>query len=60
MDSVNCRLCGKEIENVTHTHTQRGQIEGTRDRGKLRITYLVNLSEWISEEGLGEITDIIY
>lgn len=41
----------ESLENLIFT----GLIEGKRNRGKHHIKWLVRLSEWMAERGLGEI-----
>ncbi len=43
----------KGLENLILT----GRIEGKRDKGKQRMTYLAGLSKWMTERGLGEVAE---
>lgn len=42
------------LESLIHT----GEIEAKRERGKYRITYMMDLSKLMAKQSLGEITKI--
>ncbi len=41
------------LENLILT----GRIEGKRDKGNQRVTFLAGLSKWMTERGLGEVAE---